>query len=109
MQDRSTVTERVPACPPGCVEPAGHRYDSVLSTDVDTAVRMHTLADDGALVSVHQEERRRGDGVVELFPAHIFVSDDGENGEYTAPEARMLAAALLNAADKLDEITGAQR
>ena len=42
-----------------------------------------------------------------MSPLYIAVAGYSEGDELTGPQARRLAAALLNAADEWDRITGA--
>jgi hypothetical protein len=42
-----------------------------------------------------------------MSPGYIAVAGYSEGDELTGAQARQLAAALLNAADRYDEITGA--
>ena len=95
----STVTTTVPPCPPWCTEEPGHDYESVL-LDGSAITRSH-VADFGS-AWVHVEEIAAPGQPVRLTAPRIHVDDDPN--DLTADGAREAAAALLRAADKLDEI-----
>ncbi len=110
-------------CPDWCTLPAGHGVDgttrdgTVIRSHERAVARMeypHTIP--GAMKGithswwvaiVRSDMLQTDDGpVIEVEPVTITVSIcDGDN--WTAPQARQLAAALLDAADEWDEITGA--
>ena len=92
-----------PPCPSWCRYEPGHEYDSVDLDDV-TFIRYHVTHPDGSPTSITQEEQNLA-GVVTLLPPLIAVYGPDDLEELDATGVRRRAAALLNAADLLDEIT----
>lgn len=91
-------------CPPWCMGDQGHPFDSL--THDGRPVRTHykrvaQFADD-CLVEVVADEIRYGEKTEFGMPLIVLG-----NIELMASQARQAAAALLNAADALDEMTGA--
>lgn len=92
----------IPPCPAWCrfadVYPgANHGYDSV-SDDETTYFRFHVTGNHGYYIA--QDEQNRG-GVVTFGPLHI----SGESAEELSGEdVRRMAAELIAAADRLDDI-----
>ncbi len=101
-------------CPDWCTLPAGHGYDSRIIAS-DNLCRLHIVAGrdittDRAAASVDIEalEEASADGqqVLSITTPSLLVSGMLEGEAFGAVQARQLAAALLDAADRLDEITG---
>ncbi len=96
-------------CPPWCETEAGHPFESYNAND--RQVRPHSAAlfrepTNAAYVDLVQEDTRDpgDDSTASQGPAFISVCFEGD---YTdSGTVRRLAAALLNAADRLDEVTG---
>lgn len=94
----------VPPCPPGCLDEPDHGYDSLVDED-GTFARLHTLGKFGdTAVEVCQPEHNGPSGVVLKAP---YIWQGYADGAYNAEQIRRMAAGLLNAADKLDEVTKA--
>ena len=101
----------VPACPDWCALPAGHDFDR----DGGGVSRLHrreiaTLDTEeggpGAIrLTVECLESGRHEQAVEQTPPSVCVHARGGD-DLTGPEARRFAAALLNAADEWDRVTG---
>jgi hypothetical protein len=85
-----------PPCPWWCEEPPPHRWQF---RDHAGASRYH-LARFAGLVIVEQTEHS------DEPPSPIEIHHALGESSLDAAQARQLAAALLNAADKLDEIAG---
>jgi len=98
-------------CPSWCEEPAGHPFTSA---DLDaftrehrcSVVALHFTDDDGSAdtytVEVAQiEQLDRNDGARRQDPVSVEVYNALDS--MTGPQARQLAAALLDAADAWDE------
>lgn len=89
---------------------AEHDFTGHAMFPADGVERLHefTLNGDSPLtVTVSAMERMDSVGVTLEAPTVSFEDPDGR--EFTATEARNLAAALLVAAEKLDEISGGAR
>ena len=101
MTDRLCLTTSLP-CPPWCSLPRGHGFDQA---DGDLLTRAHTAAEvelhGPARVGVMALETAADtDGpVVSVMAPTIYIEADGD---FTGPQAREIAAALLNAADAWD-------
>ena len=118
MNNTPTTTH---PCPNWCTEPPGHGYDSLVAND--NLCRIHArMGDDVHVAGLNGDrdytvsvdlvamETATPDGayVLEITPVALSISGYSEGGEFAAASARQLAAALLNAADKYDEIAGAR-
>lgn len=92
-------------CPQWCGLPPSHPYDAL---DVlDQPKRVHRIVLDEQVFPEHYlvieaSEFAQHDGTVELLPPDVVIQ---LSADLTAAEARMAAAALLNAADKLDGLS----
>jgi hypothetical protein len=117
MNDKtaSTPSTTVP-CPPWCTEPDGHGFEQF--TPMDDHIRFHfrdvaevAIAEGPpsgkpAVVTVTAMERAASpEGPADLDALLIEIASYSCEGMTTA-EARQIAAALLNAAELVDEITG---
>ncbi len=100
------------ACPDWCTREHGHPFETNL--DDGRQLRPHEAKlpkpDVGAdvyLSLVREDEREKGDDstCLPMDPVVSFAVD----GSFGSRELRQLAAALLNAADRLDEVTGDDR
>ena len=111
-------------CPWWCEKPRGHGWDN---DDTEELGRFHTVKAGSAVIGgaangTALTSRRRDvaviatameivtaddERVVDASTPVLMVMDFDENAEFDAAQARQLAAALLNAADRLDEIRGA--
>lgn len=120
MNDRSDTTNfhteifgtTTNPCPTWCTLPAGHGYDS---EDTTCVTRVHSR-DFGDVAGVYKEiaasvslnaaeNATHGDHrVLNLDEPLISVYSDGD--EMTGPQAREMAAKLVAATDKLDQVTG---
>jgi hypothetical protein len=97
----------IPPCPPWCVGPAGHPYDSVGYMDAGIAgERFHTTAQGGANVCV--VESNCGN-VVTLTAPEINTWVGGDGAAMDSTMAREFAAELLRVADEYDAIAAARR
>lgn len=122
MNDNTASTPTsIHPCPPWCTETPGHGYDS-RDPGNDTLIRFHTAQIGEAVViagvldwreytvpvSIDTMEVATPDGlqVLQLDAAQLTMGYD-EGTVFTGEQARKLAALLLNAADRYDEITGA--
>ena len=96
----------MPACPAWCVLPEGHADPT--SDEFDGAhFRTHETAPVGLLdaVTIEQGEAIDPQGIVDRRPAGIYVHTRSSDPEVLdASQARLLAAALLDASDMLDRI-----
>jgi len=110
-EDVSQVTTTLP-CPDWCVLPAGHGFYTL--TDEGFLFRCHEGQDRSApnvaIALVADETALSDQGpVVTVEAPTVFVSTDdiiAGNQRFTGPTLRMVAAALLDAADEWDRITG---
>ncbi len=99
-----------PPCPPWCALPAGHAYDSYDPRYRDHEVasvvhfRQHVSTADPAAAYVEQSESYH-EGKVSLEPPAVFYDGRMSERGADAGEARRVAAALLAAADLLEQIT----
>ena len=103
----------VPSCPDWCALPAGHGFDRI-GAGLSRFHRREVATVDteeggtGAIrLNVECLESGQHEQDVEQTPLSVCVYDYREGDDLTGPEARQLAAALLNAADEWDRITTA--
>jgi hypothetical protein len=108
-------------CPFWCTEPTGHGYDSITPDDdlsrihvgklggpvvvhwrINNGVRDYEVNVDIASMEIVTSDEKQ----LEITPATLSM-DYQEGSEFDSAQARQLAAALLDAADRFDEITGA--
>ena len=109
------IAAAAPPCPSWCVLPADHGLTDVGEVDVadeKAMARWHrtmtvTIAGregESAEVYVDQMERVGIWGRIELLPVSVLLQYRGGAG-FSSASTRQLAAALLNAADKVDTLT----
>ena len=101
-------------CPEWCSWPDGHRFESeddagvVYRYHVREVRQMSTAAGgpSAVIVQVRAEESAAGHlgPVLDVHPPVVNVFGMDEGDDLTAAEARVIAAALLAAADELDRV-----
>jgi hypothetical protein len=99
-------------CPPWCALPVGHGFDQI-GDDLHRFHRWEVASVDtaeggAAAISLTVESLESGQRTEAptRTPLSVCVYGYLEGDDLTGPEARKLAAALLNAADEWDRITG---
>lgn len=108
-EDASQVRTTLP-CPDWCVLPTGHGFHSL--THEGLLMRCHEGADHStagvAIALITDETALSDNGPVDSLtvPTVYVCSDDTTLGRQDGPSLRRIAAALLDAADELDGITG---
>ncbi|HWC35826.1 MAG TPA: hypothetical protein VG650_13495 [Mycobacteriales bacterium] len=103
------ATMTLPPCPSWCGLPTAHDCDVEPGTRTPAFFRFHSTSPDHTLVRIMCLENIEGDDVETGAPfidlPVVSPADDG----FAAGDARRIAAELLDAADLLDEITGAAK
>ena len=103
-------------CPPWCDLAPGHGIELDDPSDSTWGSRFHrrTVADvstergeNAACVDLECLETSRGERIVVTTPVVLSIFGYREGDALDGPQARQLAAALLNAADEWNKITGA--
>jgi hypothetical protein len=97
--DEAAATAAAPPCPWWCEERQPHRWRYRDHTGVERVRKVAVAEFDPADVTVEQLENN------DTAPASLQIAVyDHSGGSLGAAQARQFATALLNAADKIDEI-----
>jgi len=92
----------IPACPPWCTLPAGHGFYGIEPSGAVVRVHEQLDAGDVGVFLIAQETAATDEGPV--LTTVLRIELDLGTRRVTGPDARQLAAALLNSADEWDRI-----